>query len=125
MTSMLFRYVMLPFSLCSVTFFGFDRISAELYKRELIKDIHEQVSQEAYLASSQSRSMTAETMVRNVLRKNVKQFERKGIPYDYTVAVKPNRINVSVNTLYKTKISQFFGTPDIKTKIDLYFDVAQ
>lgn len=121
MTSMLFRYIMLPLSLCSATFFGFDRISAELYKRELIKDIHAQVSQEA----QQARFMTPETMVRNVLRKNVKQFERKGIPFDYTLSAKPNRIDVSVNTLYKTKISKFFGTPDIKTKVDVYFDVAQ
>jgi hypothetical protein len=112
---------MLPFSLMGATFYGFDQVSVELYKLDLVKQINKRVEHEA----SQTRPATADMMVRQALRDTSSQFKQKGLPFDYTLTRQPERIDVNVSTLYKTRLSKFVGKPDLKADVKLSFDVAR
>jgi hypothetical protein len=118
---MLFRYVMFPFSLMSATFYGYDRVQAQLYQLQLKKQIFQAVSEQR----TDFQYQPPIERVRIVLKEQRLKAQKRGEAFTFDLTSKPERINAHIETVYKTRISKFFGQPELPARLDIFFDVAQ
>jgi hypothetical protein len=112
---------MLPFSLMSVTFYGYDRVQAQLYQLDLKKQIFQAVSEQR----PDFQYQPPLERVRIVLKEHRLKAQKRGEAFTFDLASKPERINAHIETVYKTKISKFVGQPELPTRLDIFFDIAK
>lgn len=117
----LIRYVMLPFSLMSATFFGYDEISAAMHGADLQRQLNEQAAAD----TPSMRGLQPAERVRTALRAEEKRARDRGETYVWKVVPAPDKIDVDVKATYRTKIAHFVGKPELPVDFTMSFGINQ
>jgi hypothetical protein len=115
----LYRYIMLPFSLIALTFFGFDRVAVEWHSANLRKDLSEAAGD----TSVASLRMQPAERVRIALRKEEAKARARGESYIYNLRNFPDRIEIDVRATYRTKISHYMGKETLPSEFKLVLNL--
>jgi hypothetical protein len=103
----LFRYIMLPVSLASLTFFGFDRVMIELHKRDLMTAL----TTAAQSDDPQLRYAPPEQRLRMALRAEAERARKRGEAYAWNLREKGGSLEVNVEASYRTRFAKYMGEP--------------
>lgn len=117
----LYRYIMLPFSLIALTFFGYDRVAAEWHRTELRRELSNAAADTTPAALRQQPV----ERVRTALRQQEAKARGRGESYSYDLKNFSDRIEVNVKATYRTKITHYMGTPTLPSDFQLIFDLVR
>lgn len=115
----LYRYIMLPFTLIALTFFGYDRVAAEWHRSQLRSEL---TSAAADTTPTALRQQPVER-VRTALRQQEARARGRGESYSYDLRNFPDRIEVNVKSTYRTKITHYMGTQTLPSDFQLIFSL--
>jgi hypothetical protein len=115
----LFRYLMLPVSLASLTFFGFDRVMIELHKR----DLQVALTQAAQADTPQTRFAPPEQRLRQALRSEAERARKRGEAYVWNLREKADALEVSVDATYRTRFAKYMGEPEWQAPFKVSFGI--
>jgi hypothetical protein len=117
----LFRYLMLPVSLASLTFFGFDRVMIELHKR----DLQTALVQAAQADTPQTRFAPPEQRLRQALRSEAERARKRNEANDWNLREKADGLEVSVAATYRTRFARYMGEPEWPAPFRMSFGIRK
>lgn len=115
----LYRYLMLPFSLIALTFFGYDQVAAEWHRAALRKSL----ADAAGTQTPELLRLDPAERLRHVLRQEEAKARARGEDYRYALRNRPDHIEVAVQTTYRTRIAHYMGKPTLPADFEVVFNL--